>query len=59
MVGSRGAQRPVRAGNEVIEVSLPGSTPAAVADATSQALGQLADRLAAAAATFPERQRGF
>lgn len=52
LVGSMG-DRPVRAGTESITVPFSPRTPAAIADATSQALGQLADRLVRAAETFP------
>ncbi|WP_029012972.1 PqiC family protein [Niveispirillum irakense] len=52
LVGSMG-DRPVRAGTESISVPFSPRTPAGIADATAQALGQLADRLVVAAETFP------
>lgn len=55
LVGSRGDQRPVRAGSEVVEVPLAGNAPAAVADATSLALARLADNLAASVSAFPRQ----
>lgn len=52
LVGSMG-DRLVRAGTESIKVPFSAHTPAGIADATSQALAQLADRLVVAAESFP------
>lgn len=58
LVGGRGEERPVRAGEAVIEIPMAGSLPDQVATATTLALAQLADTLAAAAVAFPARQGG-
>ncbi|WP_114393102.1 PqiC family protein [Oleisolibacter albus] len=52
LVGSQG-ERPSRAATSRVEIPMTNATPAGVAEATSAALGQLADDLAAAAAAFP------